>query len=86
MKRILQLLFIIDLIGLCYGFYIKTDAEAKGNLFIGLSLVLLFFVIMPLFIYHRSKGKNVKDYMLSKENILKMREFNDSKDSKDSKN
>ena len=82
MKRILQLLFIIDLIGLSYGVFIKTDTEAKGNLFIGLSLVLLFFVIMPLFIYHRWKGKDVKDYMLSKENILKMRKFNDSKDSK----
>ena len=82
MKRIIQLLFILDLIGLSYGFYIKTDPEAKGELFIGLSLVLLFFVIMPLFIYHRWKGKDVKDYMLSKENILKMRKFNDSKDSK----
>ena len=75
MKYFLQLLFIIDILGLSYGFFIKSDTPTKGDLIIGLSLVLLFFIIMPLFIYHRWKNRNVKDYMLSKENIIKMREY-----------
>jgi hypothetical protein len=82
MKRLLQILFLIDIIGLSYGFYIKSENVAKGDLIIGLTLVLGFFIVMPLFIYHRWKNKNVKDYMLTKENIEKMREFNDSKDNK----
>ena len=82
MKLLLKILLLIDIIGLCIGFYIKSENLAQGELIIGLSLVLGFFIVMPLFIYHRWKNKNVKDYMLSKENILKMREFNDSKDHK----
>jgi hypothetical protein len=34
---------------------------------------------MPIFIFRRWKNKDVKDYMLTKENIEKMRDFNDSK-------
>ena len=82
MKLLLKILLLIDIIGLCIGFYIKSENLAQGELIIGLSLVLGFFIVMPLFIYHRWKNKNVKDYMLSKENILKMREYNDSKGDK----
>ena len=64
------------------GFYIKPEDPETGNLFIGLSIVLGFFVVMPLFIYHRWKNRSVKDYMLTKESIEKMREFNNSKDKK----
>jgi len=34
----------------------------------------LFLVVFPLFSYYRWKGKDVKDYMLTKENLDKMRE------------
>ena len=34
----------------------------------------LFFIVFPLFSYYRWKGKNLKDYMITKENIEKMRE------------
>jgi hypothetical protein len=34
---------------------------------------------MPVFIYHRWKNKNVKDYMLTKENIEKMQDFQKDK-------
>jgi len=38
-----------------------------------------FFVLMPLFIYHRWKDRNVQDYMLNKENIMKMHEYQNRK-------
>jgi len=82
MKYILQILVLISVFGVSYGFYLRPEDIQKGDLFIGLSLVLLFFITMPIFIYRRWKGKDVKDYMLSKENILKMREYNDSKEKK----
>ncbi len=82
MKHVLQFLVILSIAGVSYGFYLRPEQLQKGDVFIGLSLVLLFFITMPIFIYRRWKGKDVKDYMLSKENILKMREYNDSKEKK----
>jgi len=79
MKYVLQFLVLLFFVGISYGFYLRPDTPQKGDLFIGLSLVLLFFVTMPIFIYRRWKDKDVKDYMLSKENIEKMQKFNDSK-------
>jgi len=82
MKYFIALLFFISLIGGSIGFYIKAEDPETGNLFIGLSIVLGFFVVMPLFIYHRWNKRSVKDYMLTRESIEKMREFNNSKDTK----
>lgn len=82
MKYLLQLLTLLSIAGISYGFYLRPENLQKGDLFIGLSLVILFFITMPIFIYRRWKNKDVKDYMLSKENILKMREYNDSKNKK----
>lgn len=67
---------------LLYGFYHKNAIdEVMGHKLIGLSIVLGFFILMPLFIYHRWKDRNVKDYMLTKEAIERMQEYNDSKPS-----
>ncbi len=79
MKLFLTILFISVLIALGIGFFIQSTNEKTGNLIIGLSIMAGFFVLMPLFIYHRWKKKDVKDYMLTKENIMKMKEFNDRK-------
>ncbi len=79
MKYIITILFISVLIALGIGFYIKPEDEATGNLIIGLSLMAGFFVLMPLFIYHRWKNRSVKDYMLTKENIKKMQDYQKDK-------
>ncbi len=79
MKYFLTILFISVLIALGIGFYIKPEDEATGNLIIGLTLMVGFFVLMPLFIYHRWKDRSVKDYMLTKENIEKMKDYQKDK-------
>lgn len=79
MKYFLIVLFFVVAISLGIGFYIKADDEATGKLIIGLSLMVGFFVLMPSFIYHRWKDKDVKDYMLNKENIMKMHEYQKKK-------
>jgi len=76
MKYILWILFISFVAGLIYGYQIKDADPKTGHLIIGLSIVLLFFVFMPLFSYHRWRKKDVKDYMLTKENIEKMQDYN----------
>lgn len=80
MKYFLTILFISVIISTCIGFYIKPDDPETGELIIGLSIATAFFVLMPLFIYHRWKNRSVKDYMLTKENIDKMKQY--SKDKK----
>jgi len=39
----------------------------------GFGVAGMFFIVFPLFSYHRWKDKNIKDYMLTKENLDKMR-------------
>ncbi|RMA66257.1 hypothetical protein [Ulvibacter antarcticus] len=79
MKYFLTILFLIVLISLGIGFYLKPDDEATGNLIIGLSIMAGFFVLMPTFIYHRWKNKSVKDYMLTRESIEKMQDYQKDK-------
>lgn len=74
MKVFLIVLFLVITGVLVFGFYIRSTDLKTGEFCIGISIVGLFFVWMPLFIYHRWKNKDVKDYMLTKENIDKMRE------------
>ena len=80
MKYFLIILSIGIAIGLGWGHYIRTTEPKLGELIIGLSISALFFVFMPVFIYHRWKNKDVKDYMLTKENIEKMKEYTEEKD------
>lgn len=75
MRTFLIVLFILLFTALVVGLYLQmslTD-EKTGNLLIGGSLVIGFFVWIPLFLYHRSKKRNMKDYLLTKENLDKMR-------------
>lgn len=69
---------------LVYGYILTSDTEAetvvKGHTFIGFGVAGIFFIVMPTFIYHRWKDRKVKDYMLTEENIMKMKAFNDSKE------
>ncbi|HZH70302.1 MAG TPA: hypothetical protein VFD80_07630 [Flavobacteriaceae bacterium] len=77
--RWILILMTLVVVGLTsYGFYIKSEDLQQGELFIGLGVAAGFFVWMPLFLYHRWKGKSAKDYMLTKENLRKMKEFKNS--------
>ncbi|WP_432412536.1 hypothetical protein [Rasiella sp. SM2506] len=74
MRIILIIIFLLIVASIAFGFYIKTDDLKTGEFCIGIGISGLFFVWMPLFIYHRWKNKSVKDYMLTKENLDKMRQ------------
>jgi hypothetical protein len=63
--------FITSIASIACGFILDLDYSEK---LIGFGVLGLFFVVFPLFSYYRWKGKNVKDYMLTKENLEKMRE------------
>lgn len=80
MRYVIILLFLISVALVCYGFYVKADDLQTGELFIGLGVACGFFVLMPVFLYHRWKGKSAKDYMLTNESFKKMREYEANRD------
>ena len=79
MKYFLTTLVILAIIGVIYGFYIRAEDPKTGEFLIGISITITFFITMPIFIYKRWKNRSVKDYMLSKENIEKMRNYTKDK-------
>lgn len=74
MKLIIKIVFIIIAIGFVSGFIIKYYGEEQtGEIIIGISVLASSFILMPLFLYHRWKGKKLEDYTLTKERIDEMK-------------
>lgn len=70
-KLITLILFIASIGLMGYGFIFASD---EGKKYIGSGVLVLFLLVFPLFSYYRWKGKDIKDYMLTQENLDKMRE------------
>ncbi len=79
MRIVIIVLFVVVVLGMSIGFIIRSSDQGQGDIIIGLSILTGTFVLMPLFIYHRWKNRKVKDYMLTKENIEKMRDYQKDK-------
>jgi len=90
MKYLIWILFIASVGSIFLGFAIPDsdtpDALKKANeiavseKLIGFGIVGLFVLVFPLFSYYRWKDKKASDYMLNKENIEKMRAYNNNKE------
>ncbi|HIP49772.1 MAG TPA: hypothetical protein EYG92_12515 [Lutibacter sp.] len=72
MKKIIQIVLVLILIILGVGFYLLSNDHRLGNFIVGIGVLLFTLILMPLFLYHRYKGKKLKDYILTKEKIDKM--------------
>ncbi|MDX1470369.1 MAG: hypothetical protein R3213_02640 [Flavobacteriaceae bacterium] len=70
MRYLILILGIAAVSSIAIGFIWESSYSQK---FIGGGVAGLFFVVFPLFIYHRWSKKNFKDYMLTKENLDEMR-------------
>ncbi|AJR03098.1 hypothetical protein [Siansivirga zeaxanthinifaciens] len=68
MKYIILIVFLAAFGSMLTGYIMASEK------LIGLGVMGLFFVAFPLFAYYRWKDKDIKDYMLTKENLDKMRE------------
>ena len=89
MKYLIWSLFIITIVSIFLGLSIpdsstvnlaqKTIENDISNKLIGFGVIGLCAVVFPLFSYYRWKDKKMADYMLTPENLEKMRKFNDSK-------
>lgn len=63
MKYLVRILLVIVLGFISFGYYHKNNGSAEGDKWVGIGILILALVLMPLFIYHRYKGKNLNDYM-----------------------
>ncbi|MEW7289022.1 hypothetical protein [Aquimarina sp. 2304DJ70-9] len=83
MKYVIKILFIAVIILVCVGYYFKNSGDhITGDKLVGIGILAASFILMPIFIYHRWKNKKVKDYMLTEENLNKMRNYEKSKEDK----
>ena len=71
MKYLIVILTIAAFTSIVFGFTLQVAYAQK---LIGFGVLGLFLVVFPLFSYHRWKDKDPKDYMLTKENLDKMRD------------
>lgn len=75
MKWLVRILAFIILVSFGVGFYIReTDDVLKGDRIIGITVLATVFILMPIFLAYSWKGKKLQDYMLTKENIDKMKD------------
>tara|TARA_B100001057_G_C22506505_1_gene816125 strand:- start:100 stop:342 length:243 start_codon:yes stop_codon:yes gene_type:complete len=80
MKYFLRLLFLSILFSLTFGHYVNSAGNTLlGNKIIGFTVLTAAFVFMPIFLVHRWKGKRLKNYTLSKENLDKLRNLDQKK-------
>ena len=74
-NTIIKILAILIAIAIATGFYYRMNDEIiLGDRIIGIAVLASVFILMPIFLYHRWKGKKLKDYTLSEENFKKMRD------------
>ena len=62
MKFVLSMLLALVISMLVYGFYLKNSGDMNGEIIIGISVLIIAFILMPLFIWKRYKNKNIKDF------------------------
>ena len=80
MKYLLRFLFLGIILSLIVGFYVNTGGNTLlGNKIIGFTVLASAFIFMPIFLVDRWKGKKLKDYTLSKENLQKLKNLDQKK-------
>lgn len=94
MKRLIIITSTISLILIFTGLFFKNlaidfevfnlilDFNITGDQLTGTGVIGLFFFVFPVFSYYRWKDKDVKDYMLTQENIDKMNKSKKSQNHK----
>ena len=77
MKYLIWFLFILTITCILLGLIVDLSYSEQ---LVGFGVIGLCVIVFPLFSYFRWKDKKIADYMLTPENLEKMREFNDSKE------
>ena len=72
MRIFLNILFWSLIISLFYGLYLKENEPSNmSEILIGFSVFTLSFLYLPIFLYHRYKGKDLTKYTLDYKKLKK---------------
>lgn len=64
MIYIIRILLAVILGLIAYGYYLKESVGKIGDKYIGIAVLMIAFVFLPLFIYHRYKNKKLSDFQI----------------------
>lgn len=64
MKIVLSTILALVIVLLLGGFYLKNTGNSNGEIAIGIGVLIIAFILMPLFIYHRYKNKDLSNFKL----------------------
>ena len=76
-RYIILFITLASLSAIGIGFFHLEEEPPVAHKYIGFGTLGLFLIAMPLFLLTVSRGKKMKDYMLTEENIRKMRNSGD---------
>ena len=62
MKAVLTSFLVIVIGFVAYGYYINGENLGEGEKYIGIGVLIFAFILMPLFVYHRYKNKDLRNY------------------------
>ncbi|MGB5242037.1 MAG: hypothetical protein WBN28_15030 [Lutimonas sp.] len=64
MKNLLRIVLFIVVSLIAGGTIANLIESGKGEIYIGIGVLIFAFILMPLFIYHRYKGKDLSKYSI----------------------
>lgn len=67
MKWFLRILVMLILAMLITGFIMQSKESAYSEKVIGIGVLLIVLVLLPAFLYHRYRNKNIQDYIFDNE-------------------
>lgn len=73
LTKIVAILIGITILAGFYVMQVEKD-QALGDKIVGLSVLASVFILLPMFLVLRWRGKKLEDYTLSDKNIKKMKE------------
>ena len=69
MKIFIRIVLVLLLIDFGVGFYLQSKDYTMAPKLIGIGVLVFALVLIPSFLYHRYRNKNIKDYTLDKDKI-----------------
>jgi uncharacterized membrane-anchored protein len=64
MKNLLRIVLFVVLSLIVGGTVANLIESGKGEIYIGIGVLIFAFILMPMFIYHRYKGKDLSKYSI----------------------
>ncbi|MFD1314860.1 hypothetical protein [Namhaeicola litoreus] len=64
MKYLLRIILFIVILLIAGGTIMNFINSGQGEIYIGIGVLIFAFILMPLFIYHRYKGKDLSKYSI----------------------